>query len=83
MQRCLLPGRRFVLPSGKQIPDSAAPESVAQATSAMFPRVVAHVTGLAQRRQVARAVVARVVVEVRAGQDHAGLAERQGRRDAC
>lgn len=49
----------------------------------MLPCVVAHVASLAERGQVTRAVVAGVVVEMRTGQDHAGAAERQGRRDAC
>ena len=48
----------------------------------MLVRVVTHVAGLAERCQIARAVVAGVVIEVRAGQHHARPAERQGRRDA-
>ena len=48
----------------------------------MLPRIVTHVAGLAERRQVSQTVVAGVVVEMRAGQRHARPAERQGRRDA-
>ncbi len=68
--------------SGKHISDGTGPEPIAQAASAMFARVMAHMTSLAECRQVARPVVAGVVIEVRTGQDHAGPAERQRRRDA-
>lgn len=66
-----------------KIADGARSKAVAQTPSAMLPRVVAHVTGLAKRREVAQAVVAGIVVEVRVGEDHAGSVERQGWRDVC
>lgn len=42
-------------------------ELSAQAPSAMFSRIVAHVAGLAQSGQVAWSVVPRVVIEMRGG----------------
>ena len=45
----------------------------------MFARVVAHVAALAQGGEIARAVVAGIVVQMRACQHHAGDAQR-GRR---
>lgn len=48
----------------------------------MFARVMAHVAGLTQSGQVAGAVVAGIVIEMRAGEDHAGPAKGQGRGDA-
>lgn len=73
--------KRAVIPN-EEIANGTGPKPIAQTASAMFARVMAHVTGLAQRRQIARPVVAGIVIEMRAGQDHAGPAERLRRCDA-
>ena len=48
----------------------------------MLLRIVEHVTPLAERREVAGSVVARVVVQMRTGQDHAGDRQTWGRGNA-
>ena len=48
----------------------------------MLDRVVDHVAALAERREVARPVVAGIVVQVRAGEDHTRSPQMGWRVDA-
>lgn len=57
--------------SGEQVADRAHPEGVAPAAPAMLASVVAHMAPLAERSEVARSVVAGIVVQVRAGEHDA------------
>ena len=62
-------------PSGEKIPKGTGSEMIAKATATMLSCIMAHVTCLAQRRKIARLVVARVMIEMRAGKDYVGAAE--------
>ena len=59
-----------------QVADGAQAEHVPPALPAMFGRVVAHVAALAERGEVARQIVPRIMVEVRACQDDIGGPDR-------
>ena len=65
--------------SGEQVADRAQPERVAPAPTAMSGRIADHVTSLAERGEIARAVVAGIMVQVGAGENYA-RDERPGRR---
>ena len=58
------------------------PKHLAPPSPAVLLAVVEHVTSLAECGEVARPVVARVMVEMRAGQNHVGDRETRGRGDA-
>jgi len=55
-----------------QIPQRSQPEGIPPALPAMLGRIVDHVAALAERLQVRRRAVARVMIEVRASQDDVG-----------
>lgn len=48
----------------------------------MLAGVVTHVAALAERGEITRPVVARIMVQVRAGEDHARDTKMGGRADA-
>jgi hypothetical protein len=88
--RLLTPGRlvRGALPllltsaEVEQVTAGPEPEHLAPPPSAVPLSVVEHVTPLAECGEVAGAVVAWIVVEMRAGQDHACDQKTRGRGDA-
>ncbi len=55
-----------------QIPQRAQPEGIPPALPTMLGRVVDHVAALAERFQVRLRTVARVMIEMRAGQNDVG-----------
>ena len=55
-----------------QIPQRPQPEGIPPALPAMLGRVMDHVAALAERFQVRRRTVARVMIEMRAGQHDVG-----------
>src|SRR4051794_21118315 len=60
----------------EQVPDSLAPAQREPAPALMLRPVVQHVAPLAERLQISRPVLGRIVVEVSAGQHHSrGLEE--------
>ena len=63
----------------EQVAEGAEPEHLAPPTPSVLLAIVEHVTPLAERGEVAGPVVAWVVVQMRAGQDHAGDGETRGR----
>lgn len=67
----------------EQIALSLEPEHLAPPSPAVLLGIVEHVAPLAECREVAGAVVARVMVQMRAGQDHARDRKTCGRGDAC
>lgn len=66
----------------EQVSKGAKPEHLAPPSAAVLLSIVEHVAPLAERREVAGPVVAWVVVEVRAGQDHARDGQTRSRGDA-
>lgn len=68
--------------SGEQVAYRLPSERVEPSPSAMFARIMAHVAALAECSEVARPVVARIVVQVRAGQHHTRYSEGRGWPDA-
>src|SRR4051812_43118837 len=73
-ERTEVSGARASAPSAveaqEQVPDGLAPSQRQPAPALMLRSVVQHVAPLAERLQVSRPVLGRVVVEVSAGQDH-------------
>ena len=65
------PGAGALPRLGEQIAQRAPAKGVHPAPAPVFGRVMDHVAPLAERSEVARPVVARIVVEVRAGEHHA------------
>lgn len=55
-----------------QIPQRPQPEGIPPALPAMFGRIVDHVAALAERFEVRRRAVPRVMIEMRAGQHDVG-----------
>ena len=70
------------LQSGEQVADRAHPEGIEPSAPTMLPSVVTHVAPLAERGEVARPVVAGIMVQVRAGENDTRDAHRGGRVDA-
>ena len=68
--------------SGEQVADRAHLKSIEPPASTMFGGVMDHMATLAERGEVARPVVAGIMVQVRAGKDHARDAQMGGRVDA-
>ena len=66
----------------EQVAQGAEPEHLAPAPPAVLLPVMEHVAPLAECCEVAGPVVAGVVIQVCAGQDHAGDGEMRGRGDA-
>jgi len=66
----------------EQVTEGAEAEHLAPPSPSVFLRVVEHVAALAECREVAGPVVAWVVVQMRAGQDHARDRKTWGRGDA-
>jgi hypothetical protein len=66
----------------EQIPESPELEHLAPPSLAVLLPVVEHVTPLTERREVTGPVVAGVVIQMRAGQNHAGDRQTWGRGDA-
>jgi hypothetical protein len=58
-----------------QVAQRAQAERVPPALPAMLGRIVEHVAALAQRGEIARHVVPRIMIEMRAGQHHIGRAD--------
>jgi hypothetical protein len=55
----------------EQVTEGSKSEDIAPPPPAVLLGIVEHVTPLAECGEVAEAVVARVVIQMRAGQDHA------------
>lgn len=68
--------------SGEEVADCAHSEGVVPSTSAMLAGVVTHVATLAERGEIARPVVAWIMVQVCACEDHARDTQMSGRGDA-
>lgn len=60
----------------EEVPERATLEAVPPPLPTMFDRVVKHVTALAKCGEVCRRIVARVLIEMRAGEDDVGRAHR-------
>lgn len=65
-----------------QIAQGAQPEGVPPTLPAMFGRIMNHVAALAERAQVRRSAVARIMIEVRTRQDDIGHPDARKREAA-